>query len=43
MGRGKCKGREASINVALFLFLEYTSWLKDGEPGREEPAVRLER
>ena len=35
-GRGKFKGHEIAMDLAFFLSLEHTSWLKDGEPGGED-------
>lgn len=35
-GRGKFKGHEIAMDVAFFLSLELTSWLKDGKPGGED-------
>ena len=36
MGRGKFKGHETAVNLPFFLFLEHSSWLKDGEPDGED-------
>ena len=36
MGKGKFKGRETAVNLAFFLFLELSSWFKDGEPDGED-------